>query len=292
MAKHWKYYSDQDKQTDPDYGTDIIAKERYVSKEFMDLEVENIWKKVWLMGGPLLDLQNPGDYITTEILGEPILISMGDDNKIRAFYNVCQHRGNRLVHSIKGNNSEHSCSFHGWRYNSNGELKFAPDEETFPQGIPCDKLKLKELPCDTAIGFVWFSLNKDVEPLEEYLGIINEHLNPYHFERQFIVNDVTVEMPYNWKTSVDAFNETYHVVQTHPELTSWIEDLDIQIDCYDKHNRYLVPFGTPSSHIKDKKTITDDLKLYMEQAGIDASKFKGDATEVRRAIQLLSLIHI
>ena len=65
MAKHWKYYSDQDKQTDPDYGTDIIAKERYVSKEFMDLEVENIWKKVWLMGGPLLDLQNPGDYITT-----------------------------------------------------------------------------------------------------------------------------------------------------------------------------------------------------------------------------------
>ena len=145
MAKHWKYYSDQDKQIDPDYGTDIIAKERYVSKEFMDLEVENIWKKVWLMGGPLLDLQNPGDYITTEILGEPILISMGDDNKIRAFYNVCQHRGNRLVHSIKGNNSEHSCSFHGWRYNSNGELKFAPDEETFPQGIPCDKLKLKEI---------------------------------------------------------------------------------------------------------------------------------------------------
>ena len=106
MAKHWKYYSDQDKQTDPDYGTDIIAKERYVSKEFMDLEVENIWKKVCLMGGPLLDLQNPGDYITTEILGEPILISMGDDNKIRAFYNVCQHRGNRLVHSIKGNNSD------------------------------------------------------------------------------------------------------------------------------------------------------------------------------------------
>ena len=96
-------------------------------------------------------------------------------------------------------------------------------------------MSLKELPCDTAVGFVWFSLNKDVEPLYEYLGIINEHLNPYHFEKQYLVNDVTVEMPYNWKTSVDAFNETYHVVQTHPELTSWLEDLDIQIDCYDKH---------------------------------------------------------
>ena len=286
MAKHWKYYSDQNKQPDPDYGTDLISKERYISKEFKELETENIWKKVWLMGGPLVDLKKPGDYIATEILNEPILISMGHDKKIRAFYNVCQHRGNKLVHTKKGNASEHSCSFHGWTYKANGELGWAPDEETFPQGIPCDKLGLKELPCDTAIGFVWFSLNKDVEPLDEYLGIINEHLNPYHFEKQYLINDVTVEMPYNWKTSVDAFNETYHVVQTHPELTTWLEDLDIQIDCYDKHNRYLVPFGTPSSHMEDIKTISDDLKLYMEQAGMDPSKFKGDATEVRRAIQL------
>ncbi len=286
MAKHWKYFSDQNKQPDPDYGTDLISKERYISKEFKELETENIWKKVWLMGGPLVDLKKPGDYIATEILNEPILISMGHDKKIRAFYNVCQHRGNKLVHTKKGNASEHSCSFHGWKYKANGELGWAPDEETFPQGIPCDKLGLKELPCDTAIGFVWFSLNKDVEPLDEYLGIINEHLNPYHFEKQYLINDVTVEMPYNWKTSVDAFNETYHVVQTHPELTTWLEDLDIQIDCYDKHNRYLVPFGTPSSHMEDIKTISDDLKLYMEQAGMDPSKFKGDATEVRRAIQL------
>jgi len=286
MAKHWKYFSDQNKQPDPDYGTDLISKERYISKEFKELETENIWKKVWLMGGPLVDLKKPGDYIATEILNEPILISMGHDKKIRAFYNVCQHRGNKLVHTKKGNASEHSCSFHGWTYKANGELGWAPDEETFPQGIPCDKLGLKELPCDTAIGFVWFSLNKDVEPLDEYLGIINEHLNPYHFEKQYLINDVTVEMPYNWKTSVDAFNETYHVVQTHPELTTWLEDLDIQIDCYDKHNRYLVPFGTPSSHMEDIKTISDDLKLYMEQAGMDPSKFKGDATEVRRAIQL------
>ena len=286
MAKHWKYYSDQNKQPDPDYGTDLISKERYISKEFKELETENIWKKVWLMGGPLVDLKKPGDYIATEILNEPILISMGHDKKIRAFYNVCQHRGNKLVHTKKGNASEHSCSYHGWTYKANGELGRAPDEETFLQGIPCDKLSLKELPCDTAIGFVWFSLNDDVEPLDEYLGIINEHLNPYHFEKQYLINDVTVEMPYNWKTSVDAFNETYHVVQTHPELTTWLEDLDIQIDCYDKHNRYLVPFGTPSSHMEDIKTISDDLKLYMEQAGMDPSKFKGDATEVRRAIQL------
>jgi len=286
MAKHWKYYSDQNKQPDPDYGTDLISKERYISKEFKELETENIWKKVWLMGGPLVDLKKPGDYIATEILNEPILISMGHDKKIRAFYNVCQHRGNKLVHTKKGNASEHSCSYHGWTYKANGELGRAPDSETFLQGIPCDKLSLKELPCDTAIGFVWFSLNDDVEPLDEYLGIINEHLNPYHFEKQYLINDVTVEMPYNWKTSVDAFNETYHVVQTHPELTTWLEDLDIQIDCYDKHNRYLVPFGTPSSHMEDVKTISDDLKLYMEQAGMDPSKFKGDATEVRRAIQL------
>jgi phenylpropionate dioxygenase-like ring-hydroxylating dioxygenase large terminal subunit len=286
MAKHWEYYSEQNKQVDPDYGHDIISKERYVSEEFMDLEKEHIWKKIWLLGGPLLDLKESGDYITTEILDESILIMKGEDNKIRAFYNVCQHRGNQLVHSPTGNAKQHKCSFHAWAYNSAGTLINVPDEETFAQGAPCEKLSLKELPCDIWGGFAWFSLNKDVEPLMEFLGIIPEHLDPYHFEKMQLVNDVTVEMPYNWKTSVDAFNETYHVVATHPELTSWLEDLDIQIDVYDKHNRYIVPFGTPSSHLEDKTTISDDLRLYMEQAGIDSNNFKGDATEVRRAIQI------
>ena len=83
MAKHWEYYSEQNKQVDPDYGHDIISKERYVSEEFMDLEKEHIWKKIWLLGGPLLDLKELGDYITTEILDESILIMKGEDNKIK-----------------------------------------------------------------------------------------------------------------------------------------------------------------------------------------------------------------
>merc|ERR1712185_299225 len=116
-----------------------------------------------------------------------------------------------------------------------------PDLETFPQGAPpCGGLT--ELPCDSWGSFVWFSLNQDVEPLLDYLGVIPEHLDPYHFERMVLTKALTVEWDCNWKASVDAFNESYHVQGIHKQLLYYLDDKDIQIDCYEKHNRYLIAF--------------------------------------------------
>ena len=98
---------------------------------------------------------------------------------------------------------------------------------------------------------------------------------------------MTVEWNCNWKASVDAFNETYHVWGTHPQLMDWLDDMNVQIDLYDIHNRYLVPFGVPSPrpHI-DQEEIGPNLKNYMEQNGLDPETYKGNAQEVRRDIQL------
>jgi phenylpropionate dioxygenase-like ring-hydroxylating dioxygenase large terminal subunit len=100
-----------------------------------------------------------------------------------------------------------------------------------------------------------------------------------------LVNDVTVEWDVNWKASVDAFNETYHVAGTHPQLLDWLEDVDVQIDVYERHNRYLIPFGCISSHIKDGETLNEGLKTYMMMNAMDPEKFTGTGLEVRRAIQ-------
>ena len=172
-----------------------------------------------------------------------------------------------------------------WEYNLAGELINVPDAETFPQGAPCDKLSIVELPCDTWGNWVWFSLNQDVEPLRDFLGIIPEHLDPYHFERMALVNDVTVEWDCNWKASVDAFNETYHVAGTHPQLLDYIEDMDVQIDTYERHNRYLIPFGMISTHIEDGATIADGQLEFMQMCGVDPSEYTGDGLGVRRYIQ-------
>ncbi|MEZ5559000.1 MAG: aromatic ring-hydroxylating dioxygenase subunit alpha [Pseudomonadales bacterium] len=274
-----------DKAPDPALGSDFIPPERYTSPAFMQLEWERLWSKVWLMGAWAGDLRNPGDYVVTEIGNESIVITRDEQHQFNAFYNVCSHRGNQVAYGECGNVETFKCSYHLWEYNLRGELVHVPDAETFPQGAPCDKLSIRRLPCATWGGWVWFSLNPDVEPLQEFLGVIPEHLDPYHFERMALVNDVTVEWACNWKASVDAFNETYHVAGTHPQLMSWLEDMDVQIDCYERHNRYLIPFGVVSTHIKDGTGISEGLKNYMRMYGMNPDDFAGTGLEVRRAIQ-------
>lgn len=273
------------KEPDPDLGYDFIPKERYTSNEFKQLEWERLWTKVWLMGAWEGDLRNPGDYVVTEICNESIVITKDERGRYNAFYNVCSHRGNQVAYGKRGHVNSFRCSFHLWEYNLRGELIHVPDAETFAQGAPCDKLSIVKLPCEAWGGWVWFSMNPDAEPLRDYLDMIPEHLDPYHFERMALVNDITVEWDVNWKTSVDAFNETYHVNGTHPQLMTYIEDMDVQIDCYKRHSRYLIPFGVVSTHWKDGTGIAEPMKDYMRMMHLDPDTYEGDGLGVRRAIQ-------
>ena len=190
-----------------------------------------------------------------------------------------------VAYGQRGHVSSFHCSFHLWEYNLRGELINAPDADTFSQGAPCDKLSIVKLRCEAWGGWVWFSMNPDAEPLQDYLDMIPAHLDPYHFERMTLVNDTTVEWDVNWKTSVDAFNETYHVNGTHPQLMTYIEDMDVQIDCYKRHSRYLIPFGVVSTHWKDGTGIAEPMKDYMRMMYLDPDTYEGDGLGVRRAVQ-------
>ena len=99
--------------------------------------------------------------------------------------------------------------------------------------------------------------------LEEYLGELIGHFEPYHFERMAMTRWVTAEWDCNWKASVDAFAESYHTAQTHPQLLWYLEDLDLQIDLYDKHSRYLVPFGLLSPRVESVGEIPPPLKAML-----------------------------
>ena len=277
-----------DKEPEPNLSYEYIPKERYTSKEFMKLEWDHIWTKIWLRGGLSQDLKEANDYITTEIGNYSILITRGEDMKARAFYNVCKHRGNTLAQEKMGKiDKTFKCSYHRWQYDAAGQLVDAPDPHTFPQGVCDPSLHLTELPCEEWNGWVMYSLNQDVRPLDEWLGPVKGHLEAYNFDKMDLVMDMTVEWNCNWKASVDAFNETYHVWGTHPQLMDWLDDQNVQIDLYDIHNRYLVPFGVPSPrpHV-EQEAIGPNLEVYMEQNGVDPKDFKGNAQEARRAIQL------
>jgi phenylpropionate dioxygenase-like ring-hydroxylating dioxygenase large terminal subunit len=279
-------YTPAEKAPEPNMGNEIIPKERYISKEFMQLEWDRMWSKVWLVGCREQEIPETGDYITTDIGAESLLIVRGEDGKARTFYNVCNHRGNQVKFDACGNSRTLQCAYHFWEYDLTGRLVNVPDEQDFTQGCPKDQLSLKAVKTETWGGFVWFNLNPDAEPLADYLGVIPQHLNPYHFENMAMVMNVTVNWDCNWKTAVDAFNEVYHVQCIHPELSYTIDDVDVQIDLYERHNRYLVPFKTYSPRLnEDLEDVPEALGEELRAIGMNPDDFTGRVSEIRRAVQ-------
>ena len=272
------------KEEDPDLGSAIIPGARYTSEAFMALEWERMWSKVWLLGGRSEDMAEPGDYICTEIGKEAVLIVRQQDGSVRAFPNVCLHRGNRLRPVGRGNAEQFQCMYHHWTYDLGGKLCRIPDLDTFPQGAPPGG-GLRSYPCAEWGSFVWFSLDPEVEPLADYLAPMQRHLEPYHMERMAWTRDVTVEWDCNWKAAVDAFSEVYHVQGIHPQLQWYLDDTNCQIDLYGRHSRYLVPFATVSGRVALPSSIPPAIHDIMVKAGMDPADYDGRVSDIRVDVQ-------
>ena len=133
---------------------------RYTSREFAEQEWENIWTKVWLLLGREDEMPDPGDWQQEEVGRESILMVRQAGGSIKAFYNVCQHRGQRLVSEEKGHVRRFVCPYHSWAWNTDGTLDFVQDPNDFPEGNPCGKLLLEEVRCETFAGFIWINVRE------------------------------------------------------------------------------------------------------------------------------------
>lgn len=267
---------------DPKLGTAPIPKLRYTSSAYAALEWERMWTKVWLLAGRASDVPEPGDYFTFEIGPESILVIRQRDGSIAARYNVCMHRGNRLREPGRGHAELFSCLFHGWKYDIDGRLVEVLDPQSFPQG--CDGLDLREVRCDTWGGFVFVTLDPDAEPLRDHLGVIPEHLDPYRFEVWKVAFDATIEIECNWKTSVDAFNEAYHLSATHTWTLEFSDDVNTRYDCYDRHTRMIFPEVQASPRHPGAGTVTPGIRdMFLARVGVDTGAFRGGPAQARAA---------
>lgn len=268
----------------PDPGLDYrpVPKSRYTSRDFARAEWERMWTRVWLLAGRASDIPEPGDYFTFEIGTESLLVLRQKDGTIGARYNVCMHRGNRLREPGLGHADELSCLFHGWRYAIDGSLVHAVDARRFPQGVAADRLSLRAVRCDTWAGFVFVCFDDQAPSLYDYLGIVPEHLAPYGLERWKVALDVTIEIDCNWKTSLDAFNEAYHVAATHAWTLEFTDDVNTLYDCYERHTRMIFPELVPSPRHEGAGTVTDGIRnMFLKRVGVE--DFDGDIAAARAA---------
>jgi phenylpropionate dioxygenase-like ring-hydroxylating dioxygenase large terminal subunit len=198
----------------PELGTEPLPVEPYISQRYFELERERIFERVWLNVGRIDDCPNPGDYFVRDVVvcNASVLITHGKDGIIRAFYNVCSHRGNKLVWDERGKTKNYiSCCFHGWTYDLEGRLRSVTDEGNFAE-LDKERLGLTPLPTETWKGFIF--VNFDPEPnetLADYLGLAATELADYPLEELSLTWRYDIPERSNWKVSMDAQNELYHL---------------------------------------------------------------------------------
>src|SRR5215467_3455609 len=158
-------------QYDPNARLDhasTIPSSWYTSKDFYDLELKTVFSCSWQLAGRVDQVREPGNYVTTDIAGEPVVIVRGNDGVLRAFFNVCRHHAAAVMTEPQGKAAQLRCPYHGWTYSLEGELKGTPD---FSGVCDFDRAQNVLVPVEFREGENWLFVRLDQGPvLRDFLG--------------------------------------------------------------------------------------------------------------------------
>lgn len=193
----------------------------YHSPALFDLERQHLFLTHWQVVGHENDVPEPGDWISFDLLGERAVIMRGQDGVVRAFHNLCRHRGARVVDGEAGHcKGAIVCPFHGWVYNLDGSLRGAAQPATFGT-LDRKEFGLKPVEVENFHGFLFIRFHPGPQPaIAELLAPYEADFAAYGSTRLVPVAtpDWSVDLPVNWKSVRDVDNEGYHVPLAHPAL--------------------------------------------------------------------------
>ncbi|MEM8905557.1 MAG: aromatic ring-hydroxylating dioxygenase subunit alpha [Actinomycetota bacterium] len=218
---------------------------RHISDEFWDLEQEHVFGRSWVIAARVEDVAEPGDYVTFDDLGVPLLVVRGTDGVIRCFYNTCQHRGAPVVRDERGSARRLRCQYHSWTYEiDGGELVAVPDERDFV-GLERAGRCLPRVSCDTFAGFVFVNRDPDAMPLADWIGPAAEMFAPFRADELREVYRRSVIVPCNWKVTAEAFLEVYHFKHIHShDGVSVLDNRGAAMGLYPHgHSRMITPYS-------------------------------------------------
>ncbi|BBF86845.1 phenylpropionate dioxygenase [Aquitalea magnusonii] len=189
----------------------------YNSQEVFDADIKYIFQRHWIYVAVSSEIPEPGDYVTVEIGKEPILILRDDDMQIKAFHNVCRHRGSRLCADEKGSVGNLVCPYHQWTYNLAGKLIFA---DHMPEGFDLSHHSLKPVHLKNLQGLLFVCLADeppaDIDVMLEQMG---PYIAPHQIENTKVAAQIDIIEAGNWKLTMENNRECYHCTGNHPELT-------------------------------------------------------------------------
>jgi len=197
----------------------------YTSADFYALEQNTVFRNNWVFAGFAHQLNRFGDMMPVKVAGQPIVLVMAEDNKIRAFDNVCQHRGAQLVTEPK-RSKKFVCPNHSWSYSLEGKLIARPHfhggEKHDVNQADCHRADLSPVRCTSWHDWIFVNLSGDADPFESCIRPIEARLDCYDFTALHFFESLQFDLQANWKLAVENFIEPYHVFSCHPWLNGFV----------------------------------------------------------------------
>ena len=198
----------------PNFPTSHYVDSRlYTDPEIFAEEKEKLFKPAWIIACHESELAAPYDYrLFTHPAGVPLIVIRGDDEKVRAFYNICPHRGNTILYDPSGNAKRMTCIFHQWSFDARGScVQITREAEGYQKRFGKEEVGLREVKCEVAYGgFVWVNLLDDCVPLTEFIGGALDILQPFMREPMEVFHFHKAHIRTNFKLWHDTNSEFYH----------------------------------------------------------------------------------
>ena len=218
-------------------GPAFIPIERYISREYHELEKEHLWSKVWQQAAHEDDFANIGDALPYDIVDKSYLIVRTAEDEYKAYPNACLHRGRKLRAERAKGLEEIRCVFHGWCWELDGALKQVPCAYDYTD-LDREAEHLPEIPIGRWGRYIFINPDPNCEPLEEYIGDLSTQFEVFPYERRYKRAHVSKVIRANWKVVQEAFMESYHVLLTHPQgLTGGANDMCTKYDVFGNYSR-------------------------------------------------------
>ncbi|MCV7218080.1 aromatic ring-hydroxylating dioxygenase subunit alpha [Mycobacterium crocinum] len=239
---------------------------RYYSPEFARLENDQMWPRVWQVACTVDHVAEPGDYFEYRCGPYSVLIVRDDEGRLRAFQNVCRHRGNSLCTGAGSQLSELRCGYHGWTWDLAGALKRVPNRKGFG-ALHMNDFPLIGVRIDVWERLVFVNLDADAMPLSEYLEALPADIAWNRLGDFRCYATMTIEVDANWKTIADGYSETYHIQTLHPELHRCMDDVFAPQQIWGHTGKSEQYYGVPSPHLREPISDDDVWDAYVTTQG-------------------------
>ncbi len=217
----------------------------YTDLDRYQLEVDVLFRKFPIIVGHATQLNGPGTYLTHDDTGIPILVTRNRAGEVKAFANVCRHRGARVVNEACGKANTFACPYHSWTYDLDGALRGVPQPAGFPE-LDKSSRGLLELPAFERFGLIWVRPEacEDEIDIDAWLAPMAEQLQSLDLAAHVIYREWSIATDMSWRLALEGFQESYHFCSAHKRTacSTYLDNQSVFLDQY-PHVRHAVPLA-------------------------------------------------